>query len=65
MARLVVKNGHQNDICFYEIGLCAQNYRHHSRFNTEHHNWEGLSDGLRRIFTLTSHNPLHLMKLQY
>ena len=25
MARLVVKNGHQKDTCYKEIGLCAQN----------------------------------------
>ena len=25
MARLVVKNGHQNDTCYNAIGLCAQN----------------------------------------
>lgn len=33
MARLVVKNGYQKDICYDEIGLCAQN-RHYSRFRT-------------------------------
>ena len=25
MARLVGKNGHQKDMCYNEIGLCAQN----------------------------------------
>ena len=24
MARIVVKNGHQKDTCYNEIGLCAQ-----------------------------------------
>ena len=31
MARLVVKNGHQKDMCHNEGGVCAQNYYHHSR----------------------------------
>ena len=26
MARLVVKNGQQRDMCYDEIGLCAQGY---------------------------------------
>jgi hypothetical protein len=25
MARLVVENGHQKDMCYSEIGQCAQN----------------------------------------
>lgn len=24
MARLVIKNGHQQDMCHYHVGLCAQ-----------------------------------------
>jgi hypothetical protein len=32
-ARLMVKNGHQKDMCYDEIGLCAQISRHHSKFS--------------------------------
>ena len=59
MARLVLKNGHWNDMCYDEIQLCAQNSRHHSRFNSVHIYWEGLFDRLKRktrIITLTSYN---------
>ena len=35
------KNGHQQHMCYNEIGLCAQNNFNQSRFNSEH-NWEGL-----------------------
>ena len=48
MAWLVLKNGQQKDMCYGEIGLCAQKYRHHSRFSSEH-NWEGLYAHLKRV----------------
>ena len=56
---LYLRSGHPNDMCYDEIGLCAQNCRHHSRFNSKHHYWEGLYDRLKRkksIFTSTSYN---------
>ena len=59
MARLVLKSGHANDMCYDEIGLCAEYRRHQSRFNSKHHYWEGLHDCLKRkksIFTSTSYH---------
>lgn len=35
MARLVVKNGHQQDMCYYELGSVLKKLYH----STEH-NWE-------------------------
>lgn len=41
MGRLVVKNGHYNDMCYNKIGLMYSKYRHGCGLNSEH-NWEGL-----------------------
>lgn len=56
ITRLVVKSGHQIDMCYDNIELCAQNIKKRSRFNSEH-NWEALCDCLisRIIITLTSY----------
>jgi hypothetical protein len=58
MARLMVRTRHQNDACYDEIGLCAQNI--HTILGSIgillHHNWDGLCDCLKRnmVFILTS-----------
>jgi hypothetical protein len=65
-----MESGCQKDImCYDESGQCAQNIITILIFNSEHHNWEGLCDHLRkkeeeinpyfRLLYLT----LHLMKL--
>ena len=45
MARLVVKNGRQNDTFYYDIGLCGEKCINHSRFNIEYHWGEGEGGG--------------------
>ena len=48
MSRLVVRSGHQKDVCYKGIGLCAQNGRRGFRFDCEGHNWERLHDHLKK-----------------
>ena len=35
------KNGHQKDMCWKEMGVCAQKHANHSRLNSQH-DWEHL-----------------------
>ena len=57
MARLVVKNELRKDLLQWDWTMCPES-RHHSKFNSEHCNWEGLCDHFQRknIFTLISYN---------
>lgn len=55
MARL--KKKHQEDMCYDEIGICAQNTKHHSKFNSAH-GYKSLCNRIyrKKTFTLTSSN---------
>ena len=56
MARLVVKNGHQNDTCYYEIGLHSQNIDTILGQHLTHLGGVYVIIKGDKIFTLTSYN---------